>query len=167
MEGNPLPQFFGLTRPRIVPSSFPTCTPENTRSLAGTGDTYIMGKRWRTLWPGKDPNEWSNLADSKNIQTLKPKWHLSPRRIRSACNKLNAKKDLFAKDGSFQWIAGKEITKSQSLPPYDYLQDFCIKAKRKIFSSWSAMISTPMSQFRIQEHQYAQPDTTGQWVDHL
>ena len=71
----------------------------------------------------KDPNEWTNLAGQEKYADLKTEMaSLAPKEFVPHATKLNAKKDLFAKDGSFQWVAGKgNLQKNQStalrLPP--------------------------------------------------
>ncbi|MEK9633301.1 MAG: sulfatase-like hydrolase/transferase, partial [Opitutae bacterium] len=82
------------------------------------GEYAIINRDWRYIHYGehgeelydlsKDPNEWTNLAGQQKYADLKTEMaSLAPKEFAPHATKLNAKKDLFAKGGSFQWIAGK------------------------------------------------------------
>ena len=120
------------------------------------GEYAIINRDWRYIRYGedgeelydlsKDPNEWTNLAGQQKYADLKTEMaSLAPKEFAPQAKKLNAKRDLFVQDGSFQWIAGKgNLTESQSLSPLLLPQSFLSsnqKQKRKIFSLWSVTIS--------------------------
>ena len=82
------------------------------------GEYAIINRDWRYVRYGEDgeelydlredPHEWNNLAMEKKY--LKTKSRLSsfaPKKFAPQAKKLNAKRDLFVKDDSFEWIAGK------------------------------------------------------------
>ena len=82
------------------------------------GEYAIINRDWRYIHYGedgeelydlgKDPNEWTNLAGQEKYADLKIEMaSLAPKEFAPHAKKLNAKKDLFAKDGSFLWVAGK------------------------------------------------------------
>ena len=56
----------------------------------------------------KDPYEWTNLAGQEKYTGLKTQLaSLAPKDFAPPAKKLNARRDLFVKDGSFQWVPGK------------------------------------------------------------
>ena len=82
------------------------------------GEYAIINRDWRYIHYGEDgeelydlsedPNEWTNLAGQEKYADLKTEMaSLAPKEFAPHATKLNAKKDLFARDGSFQWVAGK------------------------------------------------------------
>ena len=82
------------------------------------GEYAIINRDWRYIRYGedgeelynlnKDPNEWNNLAGEKKYAKIKSRLaSFAPQEFAPQAKKLNAKKDLFVKDGSYKWIPGK------------------------------------------------------------
>ena len=82
------------------------------------GEYAIINRDWRYIRYGqdgeelydlnKDPNEWNNLAGEDRYAKVKNRLaSFAPKEFAPQAKKLNAKRDLFAKDRSYQWIEGK------------------------------------------------------------
>ena len=82
------------------------------------GEYAIINRDWRYIRYGedgeelynlnKDPNEWNSLAGEKKYAKIKNRLaSFAPQEFAPQAKKLNAKKDLFVKDGSYKWIPGK------------------------------------------------------------
>jgi arylsulfatase A-like enzyme len=82
------------------------------------GEYAIINRDWRYIRYGedgeelydlrKDPNEWNNLAEENKYAEVKNRLaSFAPQEFAPQAKKLNAKKDLFVKDGSYKWIPGK------------------------------------------------------------
>jgi iduronate 2-sulfatase len=82
------------------------------------GEYAIINRDWRYIRYGedgeelynlkKDPNEWNNLAGENKYAKIKSRLaSFAPNKFAPQAKKLNAKKDLFVKDGSYKWIPGK------------------------------------------------------------
>tara|TARA_A100001037_G_scaffold82887_1_gene74873 strand:- start:623 stop:3127 length:2505 start_codon:yes stop_codon:yes gene_type:complete len=82
------------------------------------GEYAVINRDWRYIRYGedgeelydlkKDPNEWNNLAGEDKYAKVKAEMAaFAPKEFAPPAKKLNAKRDLFVKDGSYEWIAGK------------------------------------------------------------
>ncbi len=82
------------------------------------GEYAIINRDWRYVRYGEDgeelydlredPHEWNNLAmEKKYFKTKSRLSSFAPKKFAPQAKKLNAKRDLFVKDNSFEWIAGK------------------------------------------------------------
>ncbi len=82
------------------------------------GEYAVINRDWRYIRYGedgeelydlkKDPHEWNNLAGEDKYAKVKNRMaSFAPMEFAPQARKLNAKRDLFVKDGSFEWIAGK------------------------------------------------------------
>jgi iduronate 2-sulfatase len=82
------------------------------------GEYAIINQDWRYIRYGedgeelydlnKDPNEWTNLAGQSKYADLKIEMaSLAPKDFAPPAKKMHAGRDLFIKDGSFQWMPGK------------------------------------------------------------
>ena len=82
------------------------------------GEYAIINRDWRYVRYGEDgeelydlredPHEWNNLAmEKKYFKTKSRLSSFAPKKFAPQAKKLNAKRDLFVKDDSFEWIAGK------------------------------------------------------------
>jgi iduronate 2-sulfatase len=82
------------------------------------GEYAIINRDWRYIRYGeegeelydlnKDPNEWTNLAGQSKYADLKIEMaSLAPKDFAPPAKKMHAGRDLFVKDGSFQWMPGK------------------------------------------------------------
>jgi iduronate 2-sulfatase len=82
------------------------------------GEYAIINRDWRYIRYGedgeeiynlnKDPNEWNNLAGQSKYAGLKIEMaSLAPKDFATPAKKMHAGRDLFIKDGSFEWIPGK------------------------------------------------------------
>ena len=82
------------------------------------GEYAVINRDWRYIRYGedgeelydlkKDPNEWNNLAGEDRYAKVKAEMAtFAPKKFAPPAKKLNAKRDLFVKDGSYEWIAGK------------------------------------------------------------
>ena len=82
------------------------------------GEYAVINRDWRYIRYGedgeelydlkKDPNEWNNLAGQTKFKNIKAKMSaMAPITFAPQSKKLNAKRDLFVKGDSYQWIAGK------------------------------------------------------------
>jgi arylsulfatase A-like enzyme len=82
------------------------------------GEYAIINRDWRYIRYGedgeelydlnKDPNEWNNLAGEDRYAKVKNRLaSFAPKEFAPQAKKLNAKRDLLVKDGSYQWIKGK------------------------------------------------------------
>ncbi len=82
------------------------------------GEYAIINRDWRYIRYGedgeelydikKDPNEWNNLAGEEKYAKVKTRLaSFAPKKFAPQAKKLNARRDLSVKDGSFQWIAGE------------------------------------------------------------
>jgi arylsulfatase A-like enzyme len=83
-----------------------------------TGEYAIINRDWRYIRYGedgeelydlnKDPNEWTNLAGQSKYADLEIEMaSLAPKDFAPPAKKMHAGRDLFVKDGSFQWMPGK------------------------------------------------------------
>ena len=91
------------------------------------GEYAIINRDWRYIRYGedgeelydlnKDPNEWNNLAGEKKYAKIMNRLaSFAPNKFAPQARKLNAKRDLFVKDGSYKWIPGKG--NMQKVKPY-------------------------------------------------
>ena len=82
------------------------------------GEYAVINRDWRYVRYGedgeelydvkKDPNEWNNLAGEEKYAKVKSRLaSFAPKEFAPQAKKLNAKRDLFVQDGSYEWIAGK------------------------------------------------------------
>ena len=82
------------------------------------GEYAIINRDWRYVRYGEDgeelydlredPHEWNNLAmEKKYFKTKSRLSSFAPKKFAPQAKKLNAKRDLFVNDDSFEWIAGK------------------------------------------------------------
>jgi arylsulfatase A-like enzyme len=82
------------------------------------GEYAIINQDWRYIRYGeegeelydlnKDTNEWTNLAGQSKYADLKIEMaSLAPKDFAPPAKKMHAGRDLFVKDGSFQWMPGK------------------------------------------------------------
>ena len=82
------------------------------------GEYAIINRDWRYVRYGEDgeelydlredPHEWNNLAmERKYFKTKSRLSSFAPKKFAPQAKKLNAKRDLFVNDDSFEWIAGK------------------------------------------------------------
>ena len=107
------------------------------------GEYAIINRDWRYIRYGedgeelynlnKDPSEWNNLAGQSKYAGLKIEMaSLAPKDFAPPAKKLHAKRDLFIKDGSFEWIPGKgNIQKAKVYRPTVTSKVPVIKPKTK------------------------------------
>jgi arylsulfatase A-like enzyme len=107
------------------------------------GEYAIINRDWRYIRYGedgeelynlnKDPSEWNNLAGQSKYADLKIEMaSLAPKDFAPPAKKLHAKRDLFIKDGSFEWIPSKgNIQKAKVYRPTVTSKVPVIKPKTK------------------------------------
>ena len=107
------------------------------------GEYAVINRDWRYIRYGedgeelydvkKDPNEWNNLARLAKYAKVKARMaSFAPKEFAPQAKKLNAKRDLFVKDGSYEWIAGKgNLQKSKVYRPSISSKPLATKQKAK------------------------------------